>query len=740
MTDLQRKVAWSSETNSRASWPLYGRSETPSRKPSYTTDQAAEQLTRMGYRWKDRNLDGVTSISYQFFTPSKSTYNTPAGANEFTGYQKEQARRSMQSWADVAKLSFNENTPGAEGQLLLGNDVNAGLSAYASYPGIYHDGTQAWFASDGKSRPFNHGSYSRHLLTHEIGHTLGLMHPGKYNGGGSYDQHARYAEDTRAYSVMSYWWEGHRGHDHRKNREPHYPAGPMMDDISAVQKLYGANFKTRSDDTVYGFNSNTGRDFLSLKSSTDAPVFCVWDGGGNDTLDVSGFHQNQSINLKAEQFSDVGGMKGNVSIAKGVTLENAIAGSGDDHLTGNAANNRLKGGAGADRLEGGAGADIFVYDKASDSTESRPDLLLDFTSGQDKIDVSGAMREAGIHALNFVTRFSGRPGEAVLGYNAYTREHSLAIDLNGTGKSDLFIRSNGIVKPTDVIRHHSNTPILPPRPPLPSDVAPSHPRRSIRPDNAPTTPKTGLQQAPFSLQNWSSASLKGTPMHTAARAVGTIREVTVMRDSWGYERVHHRSLGTGSLIDGGNSVLTNKHVHEALDKGSRLELWLGYEEGEDGRMKAARKVPLDKNLISGDARLDYAELRVDLPQTERTALARQFPPLKLATHPQITAGHKIFMPNHGQQSLGISFLNGSGKPTTILGLSSDNAYQSALYHDAYKIPGTSGSPVISADTGEIIALHNGAISGPLGGGRAWMGTASRIELIQQHRNEQKKKR
>ncbi|QLG90583.1 M10 family metallopeptidase C-terminal domain-containing protein [Pseudomonas yamanorum] len=726
MTYIQHKVAWSGEQNPR--------------KPSYTTDQAAEQLTRMGYRWKDRNLDGVTSISYEFFSPAKTAFNTPVGANAFTAHQKEQARRSMQSWADVANLSFDENRPGAEGQLLLGNDANTGHPAYASYPGIYLNGAQAWFASDGKSRPFNHGSYSRHLLAHEIGHTLGLAHPGKYNKGGSYDQHASYAEDTRAHSVMSYWWEGHRGHDHRKNQATHYPAGPMMDDISAVQKLYGANFKTRSNDTIYGFNSNTGRDFLSLKSSTDAPVFCVWDGGGNDTLDFSGFHQHQSINLNAKQFSDVGGMKGNVSIAKGVTLENAIAGSGDDQLMGNAADNRLTGGAGADRIRGGAGADTFVYDKAGDSTESRPDLLLDFTSGQDKIDVSGAMKEAGIHALNVVTRFSGRPGEAVLGYNAYTREHSLAIDLHGTGKSDLFIRSHGVIKPTDIISHNANTPIIPKRTPLSVGITPNHPRQPLPPDNTPPAPKTGLQQAPFSLQNWSNASLKGTPMHTAARAVGTVREVTVMRDSWGYERVHHRSLGTGSLIDGGNSVLTNKHVHEALAKGSRLELWLGYEEGEGGRMKAARKVPLDKHLISGDARLDYAELRVDLPQAERTTLARQFPPLKLATHPQIKAGHKIFMPNHGQQSLGISFLNGSGKPATILGLSSDNAHQSAFYHDAYKIPGTSGSPVISADTGEIIALHNGAISGPLGGGRAWMGTASRIELIQQHRQEQKKQR
>ncbi|MFP3520841.1 M10 family metallopeptidase C-terminal domain-containing protein, partial [Pseudomonas sp. SIMBA_077] len=74
----------------------------------------------------------------------------------------------------------------------------------------------------------------------------------------------------------------------------------------------------------------------------------VWDGGGNDTLDFSGFTQNQKINLTATSFSDVGGLVGNVSIAHGVTVENAIGGSGNDLLIGNAAANILEGGAGND--------------------------------------------------------------------------------------------------------------------------------------------------------------------------------------------------------------------------------------------------------------------------------------------------------------------------------------------------------------------------------------------------------
>ncbi|MBI6632371.1 M10 family metallopeptidase C-terminal domain-containing protein [Pseudomonas paralactis] len=703
-------------------------------KPSYTTEQAAEQITRTGYRWKERNPDGTTPISYRFFTPSQATYNTPAGANEFSQHQKEQARRTLQSWADVANITFTENAPDAKGQLLLGNDPNqTGQSGHASYPGIYSDGTQAWFASDGVNRPFAQGSFSRYLLAHEIGHTLGLMHPGKYNNGGSYAENARYAEDNRAYSLMSYWWACHLGHDHNKNGQTHYASAPLMDDITPIQKLYGANYKTRDTDTVYGFNSNTGRDFLSLNSPDDAPVFSVWDGGGTDTLDFSGFHQAQTINLKAEHFSDVGGMKGNVSIAKGVTLENAIGGTGADQLIGNHADNRLTGGLGQDILTGGPGKDTFVYNNASESTEQRPDLITDFTSGEDRIDVSAALRAAGLKDLHFVRSFSGRPGEALLGYDPRSGHHSLAIDLNGAGQADLFINSQGPIKPGDVISqasHASTAPTPPfqvtPQPPTPAKTAPYEPRHE---------PMAVPQQAPFSLQNHANASLKGTPMHTAARAVGSIREVSVTRDSWGYERVHTRSLGTGSLINDGNSVLTNQHVRDALAKGSKLELWLGYEQDSTGRMKVERKVPLDPTPLSGDARLDYAELRVDLPGEQKKALAEQFPPLKLAAGPQASLGQKVFMPNHGQEALGISFLNAWGQPTTLKGYDQGSPYQGTVYHDAFKKPGTSGSPLISIDTGEIVALHNGSIGANVNGHRASMGTATRIDLIQQHRRQ-----
>ncbi|MFN4140372.1 CAP domain-containing protein [Aestuariivirga sp.] len=100
-------------------------------------------------------------------------------------------------------------------------------------------------------------------------------------------------------------------------------------------------------------------------------------GGGSDTL--SGF-ENLTGSIHADRLT---GSSGN-NVLHGL--------GGNDTLSGGYGNDVLIGGAGADRLIGGSGGDRFVFTSLADSG----DLLTDFVSGTDKLDLTQLLEEAGL--------------------------------------------------------------------------------------------------------------------------------------------------------------------------------------------------------------------------------------------------------------------------------------------------------------------------------------------------------
>ena len=137
----------------------------------------------------------------------------------------------------------------------------------------------------------------------------------------------------------------------------------------------------------------------------------------------------------------MGGLTGNVSIAHGVVIENAIGGRGDDVIIGNDADNILKGnagndvlygGAGQDTLWGGTGQDIFVFSAVTDSLYAQPDRIMDFSTGLDRIDLQGLNQNRfGDKFIHFVNEFSGRAGEAMLSYDDDRNLTELLINVGG---------------------------------------------------------------------------------------------------------------------------------------------------------------------------------------------------------------------------------------------------------------------------------------------------------------------
>ncbi len=320
----------------------------------YSNNQISDQLVN-GY-W------GGSSHHFNVAPGGTITYNTTA----LTAEGATLANAAFDLWSDVTGIIFSSVTTG--GQIVL-DDAQTGAFANATYSGgistsaTVNVGT-AWLTTYGTSL----NSYSFQTYIHEIGHTLGLGHAGNYNGSASYASDALYANDSWATTIMSYFDQNENTYTSGLGFTRQFTVSPMVADGVAITTLYGTNTLTRTGNTVYGFNNTSGRAIYDATANPGVG-YTVFDNGGIDTLDYSGFVQNQRINLAQEGFSDIGGRVGNVAIARGAVIENAIGGTGNDTLYGNAANNTLTGGLGNDilfgndgddTLDGGAGANVLV--------------------------------------------------------------------------------------------------------------------------------------------------------------------------------------------------------------------------------------------------------------------------------------------------------------------------------------------------------------------------------------------
>ncbi|SKB29855.1 Ig-like domain-containing protein [Sphingopyxis flava] len=104
-----------------------------------------------------------------------------------------------------------------------------------------------------------------------------------------------------------------------------------------------------------------------------------------------------------------------------------IGGAGDDLLEGGAGNDTLDGGVGRDTLVGGEGEDIFVLAPNGAASLALADLIVDFTVGEDKLQLSG-----GLSFEDLIIQ-QGTPGSGVAATDTAIRTASgdmLAVMLN----------------------------------------------------------------------------------------------------------------------------------------------------------------------------------------------------------------------------------------------------------------------------------------------------------------------
>jgi serralysin len=439
-------------------------------KPVFTLEQIVHQLTITGTAWNGIGSNpvptaGLGTITYGFFDVALQVYSSERSQFQALSLaQRDAVRNAFTIWGELVNVTFVEGSVGSAdinfGNLATQEDY---FSAYANHPSKSREGGDIWISTNAASnQEIGLAQPGFRTLLHEIAHALGISHPGNYNAAPgvdlTYDANAEYFQDSLQYTIMSYFPSSSTGAVRNS-----FAATPLAHDIAAIQSIYGANMTTRTGDTVYGFNANAGRDAFDFTLNT-APVVGIWDAGGRDTLDFSGWNSNSRIDLATGASSDGGGQTYNVQIAFGTTIEYAIGGGGDDVVIGNAAGNVLKGGGGNDNLnggeggdreEGGAGADIFVFSAAghsmdyalrSDGKKFMPDVLSDFASGTDRIDLSAidaVAGTAGDDAFTFIGAgaFTHQAGQ--LRYEVLNGQVHIYGDIDGDGGIDLHIVANG---------------------------------------------------------------------------------------------------------------------------------------------------------------------------------------------------------------------------------------------------------------------------------------------------------
>lgn len=327
------------------------------------------------------------------------------------------ADRAFKQIDHVTALDFKLTKSLDEVDLILTstNDrPKSSLEGFFEFPGNMHkDGTadESWsFGSFNsalkamKAAPEKGGGqYANWTVLHEIGHSIGLKHTHQEkNGLPALESIGKYMNNER-YSVMSY----NGASDGTKYG---HAVSMMALDVAALQNLYGAETFAEGDSDYTLMNAKGGK--LSLAEG-DVQVgrafYCIWDSGGDDSIDYKGGKKSVLINLNdatldtsgnsadiadlvaqlrdtkffdqmssklrssiVDEWHNAGGffsqvldvkkgkyagIDGGYSIANGAVIEDARGGKANDLLIGNEYDNKISGLDGHDTLLGGGGSD-----------------------------------------------------------------------------------------------------------------------------------------------------------------------------------------------------------------------------------------------------------------------------------------------------------------------------------------------------------------------------------------------
>jgi len=232
----------------------------------------------------------ATALTYSFMSSAPSGQDGN-GFQEMTAAQKDAVRQAFAYYGKLINVSFTE-VQGA-GDINFGTNTQASSAGYAYLPNASgtKDQTYLYLANNvatNGDQGMQPGGYGWETILHEIGHTLGLKHPGNYNagGGGTPGPYLPASLDNHQYSIMSY-------KDDNATRGVNATT-PMLYDVAALQYLYGANT-----------GASTAANGAFAFAPGTAALETLWSANGTDTIDLSQLTNSSNVDLNAGDYSSI---------------------------------------------------------------------------------------------------------------------------------------------------------------------------------------------------------------------------------------------------------------------------------------------------------------------------------------------------------------------------------------------------------------------------------------------------
>jgi hypothetical protein len=321
-----------------------------------------------------------THIKYSFLetAPAGNTADSK-GFREMSAEQKAGVIKAFDYLSSLVGVTFEEVSTPADADINFGtnNQYSQGSSGYANVPNGSGDHPVYLFLDNGPGNvntSMATGSYGWQTLIHEMGHTLGLKHPGNYNasGGTMPGPFLPKALDSRAYTLMSY--NNPDGtmevtKTTTNNISYTYSANTvnastyMMYDIAALQFLYGKGTGAGLD--AYQVNTFTA-DWSGMQT-----LWMPQDG----SIDASAVENANIIDLRQGAFSSINVIPKSITDSFPSSLQSAATYMGLNNVG-------LAFGSQVTTAKGGSAVDVFYA--ALDN-----DVTIDGGAGDDTVYLAG---------------------------------------------------------------------------------------------------------------------------------------------------------------------------------------------------------------------------------------------------------------------------------------------------------------------------------------------------------------